>query len=57
MKATIEIPYELFRQVNARAASQSRTIREVTDERLYRDWLSQQRYSQGKSETELSLRP
>ncbi|MDQ3772983.1 MAG: hypothetical protein M3461_00600 [Pseudomonadota bacterium] len=40
MKATIEIPDDLYRQVKARPALQGRTIREVT-ERRYRDWLSE----------------
>jgi hypothetical protein len=38
MKATIEIPDELYRRVKAKAALQGRAIREVTSE-LYRTWL------------------
>ena len=39
MKATIEIPDDLYRQVKARAALQGHTIREVTIE-LYQAWLA-----------------
>ena len=39
MKATIEVPDDLYRQVKAEAALQGLTIREVTT-RLYRRWLS-----------------
>ena len=38
MKATIEIPDELYRQVKAVSALQGRTIREVTVE-LYQQWV------------------
>jgi hypothetical protein len=38
MKATIEVPDELYRRVKARAASLGRPVREVTIE-LYRRWL------------------
>lgn len=40
MKATIEIPDELYRQVKARSALEGRAIREVTIE-LYQAWLKQ----------------
>jgi hypothetical protein len=40
MKATIEIPEELYRQVKGKAALEGRTIREVTIE-LYEAWLRQ----------------
>jgi hypothetical protein len=40
MKATIEIPEELYRQVKAKSALEGRAIREVTIE-LYQAWLSQ----------------
>jgi hypothetical protein len=40
MKATIEIPDELYRQVKAKSALESRTIREVTIE-LYQIWVKQ----------------
>ena len=40
MKATIEIPDELYRQVKARSALEGRAIREVTIE-LYQAWLRQ----------------
>jgi hypothetical protein len=39
MKATIEIPDELYRQVKAKSALQGRAIREVTME-LYQHWLA-----------------
>ncbi len=38
MKATIEIPEDLYRQVKARSALEGRAIREVTIE-LYQAWL------------------
>lgn len=38
MKATIEIPDDLYRRVKAKSALQGRTIREVTME-LYQSWL------------------
>ena len=38
MKATIDVPDALYRQVKARAALEGRAIREVTIE-LYRGWL------------------
>jgi hypothetical protein len=38
MKATIDIPDQLYRQVKARAALEGRAVREVTIE-LYTDWL------------------
>lgn len=41
MKATIEIPDDLYRRVKARAALQGRTIREVTVE-LYQGWLAEE---------------
>ncbi len=39
MKATIEIPDDLYRRVKAKSALQGRTIREVTAE-LYQTWLA-----------------
>ena len=38
MKATIEIPDDLYRQIKAEAALRGLTVREVTT-RLYRRWL------------------
>ena len=38
MKATIDIPDDLYRQVKAQAALRGVTVREVTT-RLYRRWL------------------
>ncbi len=40
MKATIEIPNELYRQVKAKSALEGRAVREVTIE-LYQTWLTQ----------------
>jgi hypothetical protein len=40
MKATIEIPDELYRQVKAKSALQGRAIREVTIE-LYQAWVTE----------------
>ncbi len=41
MKATIEIPDELYRQVKAKSALEGRAIREVTIE-LYQAWVTAQ---------------
>jgi hypothetical protein len=41
MKATIEIPDELYRQVKAKSALEGRAIREVTIE-LYQAWLTEE---------------
>ena len=41
MKATIQIPDDLYRRVKARAALRGRTIRDVTTE-LYRRWLGEE---------------
>lgn len=41
MKATIEIPDELYRQVKAKSALEGRAIREVTIE-LYQAWVTEQ---------------
>ncbi len=38
MKATIEVPDELYRRVKAKSALQGRAVREVTVE-LYQNWL------------------
>jgi predicted transcriptional regulator YdeE len=40
MKATIEIPDELYRQVKAKSALEGRAIREVTID-LYQTWVTQ----------------
>ncbi|MCY3943234.1 MAG: hypothetical protein OXG18_05655 [Gemmatimonadetes bacterium] len=40
MKATIDIPDDLYRQVKAEAALRGLTVREVTT-RLYRRWLKE----------------
>lgn len=41
MKATIDVPDELYRRVKAKTALQGRAIREVTAE-LYRRWLAEE---------------
>jgi hypothetical protein len=41
MKATIDVPDELYRQVKAKSALEGRAIREVTIE-LYEAWLKQE---------------
>lgn len=41
MKATIDIPDDLYRQVKARSAEEGRRIREVAAE-LFRNWLNQE---------------
>jgi len=40
MKATIDLPEDLYRRVKARSAEQGRRIREVAAE-LFRNWLDQ----------------
>ncbi len=40
MKATIEVPDDLYRRVKAKSALQGRAIRDVTEE-LYRRWLDE----------------
>lgn len=40
MKATIELPDELYRQVKARSALEGRSVRQIT-EILFRNWLEQ----------------
>jgi hypothetical protein len=42
MKATIDLPDDLYRRVKARSAEQGRRIREVAAE-LFRNWLDQGR--------------
>ena len=39
MKATVDIPVDLYRQVKAKSALQGRRVREVTVE-LFRQWIS-----------------
>ena len=41
MKATIDIPDDLYRQIKSEAALRGLTIREVTTQ-LYRRWLSEE---------------
>jgi hypothetical protein len=40
MKATIDVPDQLYRRVKARAALEGRAVREVTIE-LYTEWLGE----------------
>ena len=47
MKATIDIPGELYRQVKAEAALRGLTVREVTA-RLYRRWLQEDEDGKGR---------
>ncbi len=39
MKATVDIPDQLYRQIKSRAAMEGRAVREVTIE-LYEQWLA-----------------
>ena len=41
MKATIDVPDDLYRKVKAKTALQGRAVREVTIE-LYQRWLEQE---------------
>ncbi len=41
MKATIDVPDDLYRRVKAKSALEGRAVREVTIE-LYRRWLGQE---------------
>jgi hypothetical protein len=50
MKATIEIPDELYRRVKAEAAWEGRPIREVTIE-LYRRWLEEDSESANEADS------
>jgi hypothetical protein len=40
MKATIDVPDDLYRRVKAKTALQGRAVREVTIE-LFRNWLEE----------------
>ncbi len=40
MKATIEVPDDLYRLVKAKSSLEGRSVREVTEE-LYRRWLAE----------------
>lgn len=40
MKATIDVPEDLYRRIKARAALRGRTVRDITIE-LYRQWLGE----------------
>lgn len=53
MKATIDVPDALYRQVKARAAMEGRAIREVTIE-LYETWLGGRDAAGGQSGAQLS---
>ena len=46
MKATIEIPDELYRKVKAKSALEGRPVREVTVE-LFRSWVVESRLEPG----------
>jgi len=47
MKATIEFPDDLYRQVKARSALEGRSIREVALG-LFRDWLGDEKRTQAE---------
>ncbi len=51
MKATIEIPDALYRQIKARSALDGRSVREVTIE-AYRHWLAEAPAPYGTTETD-----
>ncbi|MQA91774.1 MAG: hypothetical protein GEU90_16390 [Gemmatimonas sp.] len=55
MKATIDIPDDLYRRVKAEAALRGRTVREVTTE-LYQRWLSEGQGADAKESAEDWLR-
>ena len=46
MKATIEVPDDLYRKVKAKSALQGRTVRAVTVE-LFQQWLDQETVTPG----------
>ena len=48
MKATIEIPDELYRRVKAKSALEQRTVRAVTME-LFQRWLDEEPRTSGRS--------
>ena len=50
MKATVDIPDQLYRQVKARSAIEGRAIRDVTIE-LYQRWLAEAGFSVAPTET------
>lgn len=54
MKATLEIPDELYRNVKARSALEGRPVRAVTVE-LFEKWLSGEIETTGKSSGSTSL--
>ncbi len=51
MKATIDIPDDIYRRVKAKSAMEGRAVREVTIG-LYRTWLAQPAPAQAAPETE-----
>lgn len=48
MKATIEVPNELYRRVNAKSALEGRTVRDVTIE-LYQRYVEQEEAPEAKA--------
>jgi hypothetical protein len=52
MKATIDLPDDLYRRVKARSAEEGRRIREVAAE-LFRDWLDRETNTSATSELPL----
>lgn len=55
MKATIDIPDNLYRQIKSEAALRGLTIREVTTQ-LYRRWLSEDEGAEAREAPEAWLR-
>jgi hypothetical protein len=55
MKATIDIPDELYRKVKARSALLGKRIRDVTIE-LYRKWLGEEAIPKGQEDPTVWLR-
>lgn len=47
MKATIDVPDDLYRRVKARSALEGRSIREVALD-LFRDWLGDEKRTQAE---------
>ncbi len=52
MKATIDIPDQLYRRVKARAALEGRPVREITIE-LYTEWLGEGAPGSGPGATDI----
>jgi hypothetical protein len=55
MKATVEVPDELYRKVKAKSALQGRRVREVAVE-LFRGWIGEARFPPAAKQPPLSGR-